>query len=304
MTAEKKEKWFKRIFVLTFAVDVLAYLIAAIRYEDAGYFFSSILSLIPLVCLYVACLFYVQKSRPNGVIFLAVIFALWELMLFFGLLINTVYDYDYYMYANAGSSYGLPALLAGTILLIICQVNKNQRKNTDKLRRFILFAGIACLYVNATIALFSLIGQFGRMIDSYYYGFGDFVGFVFNNILLSAPGWFIGLGIWLAADLGKETEVPKENVEKPALSEIPETPDPYTTAVRDWTTDPPMEDGEYIIWFKRKDKDMSSRKLVLSEGMWLDAKGEAFGVEKYHPALWLQLPAVSEDTIGEIRKNR
>ena len=191
-------------------------------------------------------------------------------------------------------------MLAGTILLIICQVNKNRWKNTDKLRRFILFAGIAYLYVNAAIALFSLTRLLGYIIDGYYH---DFVESAFN-ILLTAPGWFIGLGIWLAADLGKETGVQKENVEKPAISEIPETPDPYTTAVRDWTTEPPMEDGEYIIWFKRKNKDMSSRKLVLSGGMWLDAKGEAFSVEKYHPALWLQLPAVSEDTIGEIRKNR
>ena len=75
----------------------------------------------------------------------------------------------------------------------------------------------------------------------------------------------------------------------------------YTSVVRDWQTDPPEEDGEYIIWFIRRDKDPSSRKLVFRDGLWLDAKGEEIGIEKYHPALWMKLPTFSDGLIEMYR---
>ena len=78
---------------------------------------------------------------------------------------------------------------------------------------------------------------------------------------------------------------------------------PYTSEVRDWQTNPPDEDGEYIVWFIRRDKEPSSRKLKLLGGFWLDAKGEEVDIEKYHPALWMQLPTFSEELI-EMFRNR
>ena len=61
MPAEKKEKWFKRIFVLTFATYVLPYLIVSIQEEEFEFFFYSLLAMIPLICLYGI----LAASRPS-----------------------------------------------------------------------------------------------------------------------------------------------------------------------------------------------------------------------------------------------
>ena len=91
----------------------------------------------------------------------------------------------------------------------------------------------------------------------------------------------------------EEKEEP-EGTEDDILSE-------YYSVVWDWKTNPPGEDGEYIIWFIRKDKDPSSRKLVFKCGLWLDAKGEAISLEKYHPAFWMKLPTFSDEVIDYYR---
>ncbi|MBR6085981.1 MAG: hypothetical protein IKP61_10285 [Spirochaetales bacterium] len=77
----------------------------------------------------------------------------------------------------------------------------------------------------------------------------------------------------------------------------------YYSVVWDWETNPPEEDGEYIIWFIRKDKDPSCRKLSFKGGLWLDAKGEAIDLEKYRPAFWMKLPTFSDEVI-EYYRNR
>ena len=77
----------------------------------------------------------------------------------------------------------------------------------------------------------------------------------------------------------------------------------YYSEVRDWETNPPEEDGEYIIWFIRRDKDPSSRKLVYHGGFWLDAKGEEINIGKYNPSLWMKLPTFSNEVI-EYYRNR
>ena len=76
----------------------------------------------------------------------------------------------------------------------------------------------------------------------------------------------------------------------------------YYSVVWDWETNPPEEDGEYIIWFIRKDKDPSCRKLSYKGGLWLDAKGEAIDLQKYRPAFWMKLPVFSDEVIEDYRK--
>ena len=101
-----------------------------------------------------------------------------------------------------------------------------------------------------------------------------------------------------------EAEEPEEQ-EEPEEPEEPEDDmlSDYYSVVWDWETNHPEEDGEYIIWFIRKDKDPSSRKLSFDGESWLDAKGEEINLGKYHPAMWMKLPTFSEEVI-EYYRNR
>ena len=101
-------------------------------------------------------------------------------------------------------------------------------------------------------------------------------------------------------------EDPNEQEETDETDETIETEDAfveqdmlgeYYSEVRDWETESPEEEGEYIIWFVRKDKDPSSRKLSFDGESWVDAKGEEINLGKYHPAMWMKLPTFSDEVI-------
>ena len=77
----------------------------------------------------------------------------------------------------------------------------------------------------------------------------------------------------------------------------------FPMKVEDWATNPPLHNGEYVIWFVRKDWELESRKYTFAGGKWYGAQGEEIDIQKYHPSMWMLLPTFDPAVI-EIYKRR
>ena len=77
----------------------------------------------------------------------------------------------------------------------------------------------------------------------------------------------------------------------------------FPMKVEDWATCPPLHNGEYVIWFVRKDWELESRKYTYAGGKWYGAQGEEIDIRKYHPSMWMLLPTFDPSVI-EIYKRR
>jgi len=77
----------------------------------------------------------------------------------------------------------------------------------------------------------------------------------------------------------------------------------FPMKVEDWATCPPLHNGEYVIWFVRKDWELESRKYTYAGGKWYGAQGEEIDIQKYHPSMWMLLPTFDPGVI-EIYKRR
>lgn len=78
----------------------------------------------------------------------------------------------------------------------------------------------------------------------------------------------------------------------------------FPLAVKDWITNPPIHQGEYILWFVRKDKPLRTRKyLFMGMGDWYDSKGNKVDMAKLKPAMWMMVPVISPAVL-EVYKRR
>lgn len=77
----------------------------------------------------------------------------------------------------------------------------------------------------------------------------------------------------------------------------------FPMKVEDWLTHPPLHNGEYVIWFVRKDWELESRKYTYAGNKWYGAQGEEIDIQKYHPSMWMLLPTFDPSVI-EIYKRR
>ena len=77
----------------------------------------------------------------------------------------------------------------------------------------------------------------------------------------------------------------------------------FPMKVEDWATYPPLHNGEYVIWFVRKDWELESRKYTYAGGKWYGNQGEEIDIQKYHPSMWMLLPTFDPGVI-EIYKRR
>lgn len=77
----------------------------------------------------------------------------------------------------------------------------------------------------------------------------------------------------------------------------------FPNVVKDWATCPPIHQGEYVIWFVRKDWELESRKYTFAGGKWYGNQGEEIDIRKYKPSMWMLLPTFDPGVI-EIYKRR
>ena len=77
----------------------------------------------------------------------------------------------------------------------------------------------------------------------------------------------------------------------------------FPMKVEDWATNPPLHNGEYVIWFVRKDWELESRKYTYAGNKWYGAQGEEIDIRKYHPSMWMLLPTFDPSVI-QIYKRR
>lgn len=77
----------------------------------------------------------------------------------------------------------------------------------------------------------------------------------------------------------------------------------FPMKVEDWATSPPLHNGEYIIWFVKKDQETESRKYTFAGGKWYGNQGEEIDIRKYKPSMWMLLPTFDPGVI-EIYKRR
>ena len=287
------------IFIITFAASTTSGIIEAMAYSYFEPVFESILLLLPLASLFVACILYIKKTAQPISIILAALCASWYFLRF---IINwTKYRYYYDMLSIAIDVFASPALIAGIILLIIHQAKTNKGRKAKKLHFFMFIAGIVYLFMNS-LSVFTILRQF----IYYSRSFGYCLRYFFQYIVLAVPEWFIVLALWLVADMRYEQEEIILHVENPVEEiEGPQAPDilgKYAIAVRDWAANPPTEDGEYLIWFIRSGNKLSARKLVFHRKVWTDTDGEEIYILKSHPALWIKLPVFSEDVLEMCKK--
>ena len=86
------------------------------------------------------------------------------------------------------------------------------------------------------------------------------------------------------------------------LSEMNSKLSRFPMVVKDWATEPPVHNGEYIIWFVRKGQDPHSRKYTYAAGKWHDSQGNEIDIRQYKPSMWLLLPTFSPDVLEVYRR--
>ena len=77
----------------------------------------------------------------------------------------------------------------------------------------------------------------------------------------------------------------------------------FPMKVEDWATNPPLHNGEYIIWFVKKDQETESRKYTFAGGKWYSSQGAEIDIRRYKPSMWMLLPTFDPGVI-EIYKRR
>ena len=78
----------------------------------------------------------------------------------------------------------------------------------------------------------------------------------------------------------------------------------FPMKVEDWATNPPLHNGEYVIWFVRKDWELESRKYTYAGNKWYGAQGEEIDIRKYHPSMWMLLPTFDPSVIQIYRRRQ
>ena len=76
----------------------------------------------------------------------------------------------------------------------------------------------------------------------------------------------------------------------------------FPLKVEDWATNPPIHNGEYILWFVREGKEPQSRKYTYAAGKWHDVKGNEIDVRQYKPAMWMLLPTFDPGVLEIYRR--
>lgn len=71
----------------------------------------------------------------------------------------------------------------------------------------------------------------------------------------------------------------------------------FPLAVKDWATDPPIHQGEYIVWFVRRGKPVQTRKYLYVDKGWLDSRGGRVDMNRLRPAMWMMVPVIDPGVI-------
>ena len=66
----------------------------------------------------------------------------------------------------------------------------------------------------------------------------------------------------------------------------------FPVAVKDWVTDPPIHQGEYIVWFVRGTGSVRTRKYLLMGGKWTDSAGKELDMNRLKPSMWMAVPVI------------
>ena len=200
-TEKTQETVFNYIFYISAASYLIGGIIDAISHEGILYFFNAVLNIIPLGCLYVACLFYIRNKNPMATTILASVFTALCLLQF----VSSWADYRYYSFFVVFLDIiSWLAAIGGGALLIIYQLKKNKYEETGKFYEYLLYAGIVYLSVHILAAI---VGLLGTAIN---YGFVEIFVYLLVGVILQIPRWFLVLGIWLAVDLELERDLKSE----------------------------------------------------------------------------------------------
>ena len=81
------------------------------------------------------------------------------------------------------------------------------------------------------------------------------------------------------------------------LSEMNGSLSRFPQGVKDWYTNPPLHQGEYIVWFCRKGRKVQTRKYLHYQGRWLDSRNCEVDMHKLKPAMWMMVPVIDPGII-------
>ena len=76
----------------------------------------------------------------------------------------------------------------------------------------------------------------------------------------------------------------------------------FPVKVEDFMTRPPIHNGQYVIWFVRKDKTVI-RFYTLKGEKWYDSQGNEVNVRSLYPSCYLQVPTL-EDAVEDLYRRR
>lgn len=76
----------------------------------------------------------------------------------------------------------------------------------------------------------------------------------------------------------------------------------FPVKVEDFMTRPPIHNGQYVIWFVRKDRT-AVRFYTLKGEKWFDSQGNEVNIRDLYPSCYLQVP-VLEDSVEDLYRRR
>ncbi len=77
----------------------------------------------------------------------------------------------------------------------------------------------------------------------------------------------------------------------------------FPNVVKDFATDPPIHNGEYIVWFMTKDGNFQTRKYTFVGGKWYTGEQKEVSIRKHNPAMYQMVPTIA-DEVKEIYRRR
>ena len=75
----------------------------------------------------------------------------------------------------------------------------------------------------------------------------------------------------------------------------------FPIKVEDFETNPPIHNGQYLVWFVRKD-GVSVRFYSFVGGRWFDSQKNEVNIKALYPSCYLTAPVLSEDAIEVYRR--
>ena len=76
----------------------------------------------------------------------------------------------------------------------------------------------------------------------------------------------------------------------------------FPVKVEDFATRPPIHNGQYVIWFVRKDRT-AVRFYTLKGDRWFDSQNNEVNIRDLYPSCYLQVPTL-EDSVEDLYRRR